>query len=155
MRVSTDIRNDKAIERVFEILPGRIRKKVSRKALRKGASIVAKSARKNIRSITASSKVTTGTLAKGIRFYNMKNYKGALRVGVMVQKGLVNEKKIINGKPVRVGLYASVLEYGKANQTPRPWLRPALDNNEGAVESVVRSTMSDGIIQEVAKLRVR
>lgn len=78
---------------------------------------MATAAANNIEEVTGDE--ATGLLARNIKVYALKKYKGALRMGVMVKRGLVTSKG------VRVGLYASVLEYGKDGQPPRSWARKA------------------------------
>lgn len=137
MELKSAIGGLSTLEATMRRIPAVTRSKAGVKALFAGGGIVKQAAIENVKAVTATSKVTTGVLAKGLRVYRMKQKRGMLHVGVMVRKGLVNTKKIVNGEAVRVGLYASVLEFGKANQPPRPWLRPAILQNEAKVVSTV------------------
>lgn len=142
MRFSVNVTGEADLYKRFEALPKATRNRAVKPALLAGAKIIRKAASANVKRITAESKVATGTLASGIAAYGMRAKKGMLRAGVMVRKGLVNKRKIINGKPVRVGLYASVLEYGKSNQPPRSWLRKAAVESESSVVIAVRDVLA-------------
>lgn len=106
-------------------LPAAMRRKVIMPALRSGAKVVRDQAEANVRSV-ANKGYATGELEKNISVYNFKKYKGSYRVAIMVKRNAINKTKIVNGKPVRIGLYASVLEYGKDGQQPRSWIRKAI-----------------------------
>ncbi len=120
----------------FKKLPAATQRKAMRPALRKGAGVVRDAARLNLKSIT--SEHSTGIAAKSVIYYAMKKFRGMLRYGISIRKGTVNPaKRDAQGAPVRVGLYASVLEYGKANQPPRSWLRKAASEKTEAVYNAV------------------
>lgn len=104
-------------------LPHSTQTKVLRYAGRAGAKIIAAAAAENVRAIT--SEHATGLLAKNIKVYSLRSVNGMIRFGVMVKSHLNTSKG------VRVGLYASVLEYGKNNQPPRSWLRKAAREKQG------------------------
>lgn len=120
------------VEKVFKNLPRSSQRKVYMKALRAGGKVIKEDATNNIRQV---SDKYTGVLSQksSIAVYNGKKYRGNFRVLVQVRKGLINTK-VNKSNPVRVGLYASVLEYGKKNQRPRSWARKAI--REGKVKSV-------------------
>lgn len=153
MEVKASVQGLKEVEDLMRRMPNVMRTKAGHRALAAGANVIKKAAVANLKAITAESKVATGTLANGIRIYKMKKKRGMLRVGVMVQKGLVNKKKIVKGKPVRVGLYASVLEYGKSNQPPRSWLRSAAKQGEGKIASEVEKTLAEQLTKIVEAAR--
>lgn len=117
--------------KTFGNLPNTTQTKALRPAMRIGAGIIRRAAAANVKAITSSE--ATGLLSKSIRVYNFRRYRGMLRTAVMIQRGLVTTKG------VRVGLYGSVLEYGKAGQPPRSWIRKALSDNVQKVYSTVRS----------------
>ncbi len=122
-------------------LPGATQRKVIMPSLRKGGNVVKKLAVSNIKSLVSNE--ATGTAARSISVYNLKKKGGNYRVGVQIKKGAVNSQKLVNGKPVRVGLYMAVFEYGKKNQSPRSWIRKA------AREGVVPAT--NAVRQEFSK----
>lgn len=144
MNFSSSVTGADKVAKVLANLPAKTRSAAGRKALREGAKVVKAEASANVKKITSESKVATGTLARGLAVYGMKKLRGMLRTGVMVRKGLVH-KRIIKGSPVRVGLYASVLEYGKRNQPPRSWLRKAADDKSGQVYAKIREELAKNI----------
>lgn len=127
------------VKKVMRNMPKASQRKIYRQALRDGARLVQASARNNLQNVSSS---FTGLSKKAgtIRIYSLKNFKGAFRVAVMVKRGLVNaEVKDKSGEPVRVGMYLAVLEYGsqKLNRRPRPWIRPAINENRSQAVSLV------------------
>lgn len=110
-------------------LPRTTARKIIMPALRAGAVPVAKQAVFNIKAL-ANAGYSTGELEKNIRVYNYKKYRGMYRVGIQVKRKSVNRYKIVNGQPVRIGLYGAVLEYGKDGQPPRSWARSAIRSRE-------------------------
>lgn len=115
---------------MFSNLPRSTKRKVHMPALRAGGAVLRKKAEANIKSVVSGE--STGTLEKNIRVYSYKKYRGNYRVGVQVKRGAVNNKKIIKGQPVRVGLYAGVLEYRDGGKYS--WIRKA--SREGKNEAV-------------------
>lgn len=140
------------LEKVLSNMPRATRRKASRQALRAGGRVVKEAATNNIRK---QFKSHTGVLAKksSIVVYNARNSRGNMRVLVSVRRGLINKTMRVKNKKtgtvenVRVGLYASVGEYGseKLNRRPRPWARPAARENENATVSAVRDEFSKRI----------
>lgn len=128
------------VEKVFFNLPTATAKKAYVPALKAGGRVIRKRASNNVKSIV--SNAATGTLSRGLAVYKLKNLNGNFRVGVKVRKGLVNKLKIVKGEPVRVGLYGSVLEYGKQGQPPRSWLRKAAREGKDEAMQAVAAEMS-------------
>lgn len=125
-------------------------RKYARKALRAGIEVTRKAAQANAEAISARSGISTGVFAKSVAAYAMRNKGPYLRAGVMIRKNAVNKYKIIKGKAVRVGLYASVLEYGKANQAPQSWLRSAASSTASQAAGVVASSL-EGHMSKVVR----
>lgn len=130
--LEADVKGMDALLKTFNNLPRGMRRKAYMQALRAGAVPVRDAARDNIKAV---SEPFTGLSRRNgtVRIYNLKRLRGAFRVAVMVRRGLVNEKvKDKDGKPVRVGMYLAVLEYGsqKLNRAPRPWIRNAAKQNQ-------------------------
>ncbi len=115
--LESKISGQNALYATFRKLPASTQNKAMRPALRKGGTVVAKAVGENIRAQTSDE--ATGLAARSIKVYSLRKVMGQLRIGVMVKKGL------LTAKGVRVGLYVSVLEYGKNNQPPRPSFRKA------------------------------
>lgn len=127
--------------RTFDRLPRSTGRKTYNRSLRAGAEIVRSQATENIKSVSDPYSGLARRLDT-LRVYNLKKYKGNYRVAVHVRRGLTNPVKMDKeGKPVRVGLYLSVLEYGsqKLNRAPRPWLRKAIREKESQAASKVKS----------------
>lgn len=125
MHFEVDITGLEDVEKVLGNLPRVTARRIIMPALRDGAKPIKSQAEANVKSI-ATRGYATGTLERNIQMYNYRKYRGMYRVGVQVKRRSVNQKKIVNGEPVRIGLYASVLEYGKKNQPPQAWLRGAI-----------------------------
>lgn len=121
-------------------LPKTTQRKAITPSMRDAMKIVKKAAESNIASIVSGE--ATGVLEKSLAIYSLKKFRGQYRVAVQVKRGKVNKKKLINGSPVRVGLYASVLEYGKSNQPPRSWIRKAAKENVSSVRQSVSSNIA-------------
>lgn len=131
----------------FKRLPGATRRRAHMYALRKGAAVVRDNAEENVKAVTSGE--STGLLEKNIRVYNLKKVRGNYRVAVQVRRGLVNQKKKVKGVPVRVGLYAAVLEYGKKGQPPRSWIRKAVRESKTAAIDALRSEMNRRMVDAV------
>ncbi len=126
----------KELLETLRVLPDVMRKKVLTKSLRLGAVDVQKAAKVNAKAVAT--KEFTGTMVKNIVVNKLKNKNGALRYAVRIRPKAVHPtKKDGKGNPVRVGLYAAVLEYGKANQPARSWIRKAARDKSTSVLNVI------------------
>lgn len=141
--------------KTMDRLPGVMRKKIYRKALLAGGAVVRDKAVQNVKAIVTGDD-SSGVLAKSLRVYGLKKKRGWYRAGVMVKRGAVNpRKKDGSGKPVRVGLYASVLEYGKYHQPPRPWLKPAYQSEKYYAQDRVKQVISKNLLSAVNEAKNR
>lgn len=128
------------LQKTFDRLPRAMERRVYRQSLRAGLVPVRDAATQNISQVSSP---FTGLLSKksSLAIYNLKKYQGNFRSAVGIRKRLLNiRKKDKDGNPVRVGLYASVLEHGspKMNRQPRPWLKNAIrEKKDAAVQAVV------------------
>lgn len=140
MAFRSEINGLEEILKKFRNLPRSMQNKALKDALKKGAEVVRKAAKQNVRSIVSSE--ATGTLEKNIVTSSMKKVRGQLRYAVRIRPKAVNKiKKDKDGNPVRVGLYGAVLEYGKENQPPRSWLRKAArESTQEALEAIGTET---------------
>lgn len=157
MNVNIKIEGVEQITAVFKQLPRSMQTKAYYRALFSGASAVKAGAEQNLKSMPMDE--ATGTLAKNIRVYRLKKRRGLYRVAVRVRKGATNKKKKDgSGAPVRVGLYGSVLEYGKKNQRPRSWIRKAIrEERNRAVNRVIdgmRKHMIESLNDAKSKAKV-
>lgn len=138
MEFAGKISGDDAVAKVLQGLPRTMARKVYMKAMRKAAEEIKDNVKERIISDTKNPD-GTGVLRNALAVYNYRKLRGSYRVGVQIKRKLVNKKKIVNGEPVRVGLYAAVREYGKANQAPAPSFRMGItDSKSGAVAILVR-----------------
>lgn len=143
MDFSANITGLSELINTFTKLPAKVQKRALKPALRKGGKVIRDKATEKVKSLVSAE--ATGLGENSLRVYNMKNKDGKLRVGVMVKKGLKTKKG------VRVGLYMSVLEYGKKDQPPRSYLRSSARESTAKVLETVRSEAAknmDAAVQE-------
>ncbi len=115
-----------ALLKAFDNMPAAIKRKVARKSMANAAAVVKKYASGNIKALESSE--ATQTLANSLEVRRLREKNGMVRYAVRVKPKTVNaRKRDADGKPVRVGLYAGVLEYGgKVRKQPQwAWLRRA------------------------------
>lgn len=136
------------LERRLKALPGKIAKKLIRRALRSGAKIILAQAKAN-------APVDTGALKKSLKVRAAKR-RGRGSVGVTVSTA--------EGDFKGDQFYASFIEYGhKRGKRPgkgatdareevpaRPFMRPAFDEKKQEAVNVISSTLGAGI-EQVAK----
>lgn len=122
--------------KTLKALPAAMTRRVLTKSLRLGAVQVQRAAKQNAKAVAE--KEVTGTMVKNIVVNKLKNKNGMLRYAVRIRPKAVHPtKRDKEGNPVRVGLYAAVLEYGKANQPPRSWIRKAARESANAALNAV------------------
>lgn len=136
--VDVKITGADGVQKVFTNLPRSTAKKCHMQALRAGGKVVKRNAVKRLKAQV--SPESTGVLEKGLTVYSLKKIRGQYRVGVAVKRGLVNQQKLIRGEPVRVGLYASVLEFRDGGKFA--YMRPAAKESVNEVLNVMTSEIS-------------
>lgn len=143
MEIGTRITGEKELFRTFSKMPRSTQNKALRPALRLGAGYIRDLASSNVKAVTDRG-YSTGLLARNIRVYSMRKYQGSLRMRVAVRKGAIAK----NG--ARLGLYGSVLDYGKDGQAPRPWMRGAKRNGERQAVNItiqeIKKRISDAVM---------
>jgi HK97 gp10 family phage protein len=138
MEFRVELTGQKKFQETLKSLPRSMRTKVYYRSLLAGGGVVRDAASDNVKRIVSDE--ASGVLAANIRVYRMKKKRGWYRVAIRVRKGAVNSrKKDGQGNPVRVGLYGSVLEYGKENQPPRSWIRKAIRDEKVSAQIRVAS----------------
>lgn len=143
-----EIKGLKETQKALNSLPRSMRTKVHYRSLMAGAGQVRDAASENVRRVVSDE--ASGVLAKNIRVYRLKKARGWYRVAVRIRRGAVNARKRDGqGRPVRVGLYGSVLEYGKKNQAPRSWIRKAIREERPAAIARIRAEMRRRIPEAV------
>lgn len=128
MQVVSSISGNQAVIEAMKKLPRGVRNRAVRPALRAGAQVVKKQASSNIKGVV--SERATGLLERSVVVRTLRQKGQTLRVAIALARG-------VSRKGVRIGLYGSVLEHGKENQIPRPYLRPAIQQTRAQVQSVV------------------
>lgn len=151
MEFETRLTGVAELDRTFANLPRTTQRRALIPALRAGAYTVRDMAAANVKAVVSDD--ATGLLARNIRVYTLKKYKGNWRVAVQVKRGLHNTKKLVKGKPVRVGLYAAVLEYGKQGQPPRSWIRKAIREGKTAAVNKLLQEANKRMVDAVAEAR--
>lgn len=131
MDISSRVSGVNGVIDAFRALPSATRRKVLIPALRSGAQIIRSQAVDNVKSVVSDE--ATGLLSRSVVIRNLKpKRRGDIRIAVTIAP------KKVDAKGRRVGIYGSVLEYGKEGQTPRPWLRPAA--SQKAAEAIQQIT---------------
>ena len=174
--VGLDLRGEKAMIAALKDLEGSINRRVIKGATRKAMKPVVKTAKAKLRAIDR-----TGQLRKSIGMKQKKFPAGVVWTGVGPRSGFkitaLVPRKGIRGKIGQTGVgslffggeteevqvdpvkYAHLVEYGfkhyiSGEQIPaRPFLRPALDNNRGRVQSILVKELKVNIAKEVVKAR--
>jgi HK97 gp10 family phage protein len=138
MEMRTQIRGIAELEKTFRNIPKGTRRRAIMPSLRAGGAVIRGLAESNLKA-AATEGYSTGYAAKQVRVYTLRKYRGSYRVAVQIRRKAVNTRKIVNGEPVRVGLYVAVLEYGKSGQPPKSWIRKAIrEGKNKATEAVAR-----------------
>ena len=124
-----------------------------RRAVRKGAVIIANEAKANVRQIVATPNVSghdesTGTLEKSIRPVRGKPNRNGLKgetFFVMIPKRARYpiSKRTPTGMPV--AMVGRMLEYGTAKRRPHRWMGPAFHAKKGEAVQVMTDDVLKGI----------
>lgn len=142
-------------------LPNGMRNAAMRPALVQGALLVRKKAAENVANV-ANGGQSTGLLARSVVVRSLKTKNQTLRVAVAVNPKAVSRHTTYRGEAAKVGMYASVLEFGRVeggganggnrnSQPPRPWLKPALKANSVQVYNIVRKVASQNMPKAIAE----
>lgn len=154
MEFDVTLKGIQELDKTFQNIPKTMQSYAYRRTLRAGAVPVRDAAEENIKAV--SKKFTGIAQRRGtIRVYNLRKYRGTFRVAVQVRRGLLNPVKNENGEPVRVGLYLSVLEYGKKNQPPRSWIRKAIREKRNDAINAAATELAESMIVAIARARAK
>lgn len=154
MKLETRIQGIEDIAKVFNELPRSMQRRAYYRALMSGAGVVRDAAVRNLKAMPMNE--STGSLAKNIRVYRKKRRRGLYGVAVRVRRGALNRrKKDGDGNPVRIGLYGSVLEYGKKNQPPRSWIRKAIREERSQAIDKLSSGMRKHMLESLDDAKKR
>lgn len=123
-------------------------------ALRKGALVILKQARDNLR-VSASNQTVEGSESTGLLLKNLIASRGKPPNGGKGERYLVRVRRKTyprkGGKPVTTLKTAQLLEYGSSHQPAEPWLRPAF---LGKAEAAIR-TVETTLVAELDKIVAR
>lgn len=117
-------------KKLSTLLP-RVQKKVVRSALREAIQPVAAQAQRT-------APVQSGLLQLAIKVMSRK-FKDRNKFGIQVSTGGLSGAEIF---------YAAFNELGTRHQPARPFMRPALKDNEGAAKTILAKEIGDGIERE-------
>lgn len=140
MKLDVEISGIGDLERMFSRLPSSTQRRAIQPSMRQAMNIVKELAVANVK-LYAVDRVS-GTLSRSLQVAMLPKYQGQQRMAVRVRPGAVNKTRLINGEPVRVGLYAAVLQYGKEGQPPRPWMTNAIAKGRTPASEKFRREMA-------------
>ena len=123
-----------------------------RRAVRKGAVIIANEAKANVRQIVAANATgqdeSSGTLEKSIRPVRGKPNRNGLKgetFFVMIPKRARYPISKRTPTGIRVSTVGQMLEYGTAKRHPYPWMGPAFHAKKGEAVRVITDDLLKGI----------
>ena len=124
-----------------------------RRAVRKGAVIIANEAKANVRQIVATPNVSgqdesSGTLEKSIRPVRGKPNRNGLKgetFYVMIPKRARYPISTRTPTGMPVAMVGRMLEYGTAKRRPHPWMGPAFHSKKGEAVKVMTDDLLKGI----------
>ena len=133
MAKSIDIRvlGDQALERKLKRLVPKLQKKILRKAMRKAIRPVLAAAKEKV-------PVDTGALRDSLKIRAIKPRRGRFGVGVVTGKDLFKGDQF----------YGAFVELGTKKQPARPFLRPALKENEEGAKRTLRREIGTELERE-------
>jgi len=116
------------------------------KMLDAGARAVTPEVESNLKK-AVTGEYATGELEKSIKVKKIKNKKGASRfitfTGTSRLQRAKNGRIYKRKKPARLNEIAAVLEYGKSDQPPRPFLRPAFINKDDDIAAAMERVFDE------------
>lgn len=123
------------LEKALHKLPTNVQRRLTNRALKRGAEIVLHAAQLRVRRLT-------GTLASLLTVAPLKGGRGSFGYTVMTPR-----REILVGGEVQKsnGYYPQHLEYGSKHNRPYPYMRPAADEN---VDKILAQVEAD-LIAEV------
>lgn len=131
--------NFKGVRDSLASLPGKVAKKIAKRAVYAGAREIRDEARSRV-------PVDTGALRSKIVVKNGEPKRGEFSAHVGVGKGTLARGARKGKTPRR---YAHLVEFGTAKTPGKPFLRPALDAATDPAIEIVAKTMREGIAKEV------
>lgn len=124
-------------------------------ALRKGAQVILKAARDNLRAST-SNQTVEGSESTGLLLKNLIASRGKAPSTGKGERHLVRVRRKTyqrrGSKPVTTLKSANLLEYGSSKQPAEPWLRPAFLSKAETAIRTIESTLVAEVDKVVARL---
>ena len=122
------------------------RNRVARPAIRAGASIVSKAAKRN--ASKANFTDSSGALKRSIGIKMFTGRRGVVAVigarqgqGIRIHKG-------VKRNPFK---YSHLVEKGTTHSVAKPFLEPAFEDNKAAIQREIRVKLREGIIKEARR----
>lgn len=140
-------RGNKELNELFDELPNRVQNRVMRGAMSAAANPIVKAARAKA---PKRSGLTRKAIGKKVKTYR----KNHVTVAIIGPRNDVRGR--VKGKLHRPAKIAHLIERGKINRDgtvtpPRPFIRPAYEQNEAESLRVMRTKLGEGIEHEAAK----
>lgn len=127
----------KQLDRSLQSLGTKVANKIARKSMRKIGKLVKAAAE---RKLAANDSVESGKLRRGLRIKAMKRSRG--RLGIQVETTV--------GKHEDPGFGGAEVEFGTKRSQTKPFLRPAIYDNEDIIRGAVIADIVE-TINEVAR----
>ena len=147
MELKVDFKGLDELKKAFDLLPKRVAVKAASKAVREGAKIIQKAARAKV-------PVDTGNLRRSISVKILNKKRDAMQVAALIGPGTgyFSKRGKNKGKRANDGFYGFFVEYGTAKTAAEPFMRPAYDENTGAVQQKIMDVIGEAIEAEAQKL---
>jgi HK97 gp10 family phage protein len=144
MDVKVSIHGAREIEKVLQMLPDRVAKKVIEGAVRQGANVIRAEARRRA-PVRAEPGVKKRSKSRG-------TLPGFLKASISVKK--IKQSPALVHLAVSVGraFWGMFYEFGTRHQPARPFMRPAFDSAGGRALQKIGEWLGKGIDKEAAKL---
>jgi HK97 gp10 family phage protein len=129
------------IERAMKELGERASNRIARSALNRVGTVVVRAAREKV---PVDSGDLKRAITKRLRRHRSWSHRQILLIGVQTP----------TSRRAHLVEFATKTETGAIRTRPQPFLRPAMDENEGKILQVMQDAMRRGIEREAAKLKV-
>lgn len=137
VKVDFKLKGFSRVSRAFNKLDHKARKKHLRPALRAGAKVIKNAAQ-------SLAPKDSGALKRTIKVRSLK--RSRKNFGVFIRTGTASELGIKETKGR--GYYPFSVEYGTDEQPARPYMRPALKNNDERARKAIAERLWKGIREE-------
>ncbi len=140
---------EELVKQLRQELPARMQTKILRKAIGDGCRVILKAAKQKVPvGETGLLKKSLGTKIKAYRTTgNVVGMVGPRTGSKKTKKGKVRTAlgKKFDAAGVAPHLYAHLVEKGTKHSAPKPFLRPALDNNVAKIRAIFEQVIRDGL----------